>query len=61
MKTTTRIPAPIQAYTDDEGRPICGECGFKPTTGECKHQFPNTFGIPDPTCPVWEEGSKEVK
>lgn len=62
MKTTTRTPAPIQAYTDDDGRPICGECGLQYYTGSgyiCDHK--TDIGTVGSTCPIWGEGSKEAK
>lgn len=61
MKTTTRT-IEIQAYMDDDGKPVCGRC-FQGPMDNCNKN--NWNGIdtrwdPGPSCPVWGEGSREV-
>lgn len=44
----------IDAYTDDDGKPVCGECGqFEPC--DCPYSiFVNLEWLPD-NCPIWRK------
>lgn len=53
----------IKKYTDDEGKPICGECCFAPVG--CKERrkpiacaFSTWAERPGPSCPIWHGESK---
>jgi len=58
---TTRL-VPIEAYQDEDGKPVCGDCHY------CRGEHViilflarKTTVTPGPLCPVWGPGSKEVK
>lgn len=63
MITKTKRLVLIEAYQDEDGKPVCGECknlcavlsGKYPTVGVWDDEYAVLH--PGPTCPVWGEGS----
>jgi len=56
MKETTRT-IQIKAYTDDDGKPVCGPCKANSGQEWCRDCNLARL-VPGPTCPVWHGESK---
>jgi hypothetical protein len=57
VETMKKIPKTIQvdAYTDDDGDPACGECEIQIFDGRdfvCNFR-PRGDDFPGPNCPIW--------
>jgi len=56
-----KIPKTIQvdAYMDEDGKPVCGYCVFVPTTCDKNRWHKEQYSIPawkpGPDCPVWRK------
>ena len=57
-ETMKKIPKTIlvDAYTDDDGKPVCGECKWNEMR-DCCHGYSNKWHVDMPTeeCPVWRK------
>jgi len=58
MKETTRT-IQVNAYTDDDGKPVCGDCIANRSSADwCEYSELTGLPRPGPSCPVWHGESK---
>lgn len=57
----------IKKYTDDEGKPVCGECIVFNGEEVCQFEHYPYLGVrneatPGPTCPIWHgESNRDIE